>query len=332
MSKTKIEWCDETVNPIIGCSHSGSPGCDHCYAQRMAHRLGENPSTPQYQGLTDSDGKWTGKIVYNFDPKANFPKHKMFKIPGRGKRIFVGSMTDLFHENCPSEYVDAVMMAVAMQPWHTFILLTKRPLRMLEYFSDTRSLKKAIGLDIWDAVGGDSDELLPLENLWLGVTVCNQEEANAKIPLLLEIPAARHFVSIEPMLGPVSMDEFIGDDRHTTLDWVIVGGETGPGARPMHPAWVRSIRDQCQDADVLFFFKSWGNWCPRSDHPIIKGLSASQLDMDCTKWACIRLTDEGKIRWSLAHANKGEDVYMQRVGKKLAGHLLDGRDWREVPE
>lgn len=323
MSTTKIEWAHETINPVIGCSHSGSPGCNNCYAEKFAARMAPNPKAPrEYQNVV-ANGKWNGQTAF-----VKSALEKMLRIPGKGKRVFVGSMTDTFHDDVPFGWIDRIMVAVALQPLHTFLLLTKRPARMREYFSR--------GLDLGLLAAANYDN--PLSNLWLGVSVCNQEEADAKIPLLLKIPASKYFVSIEPMLGPISLFTYLfgsmrgGIELPDKLNWVIVGGETGPGARPMHPSWVRSIRDQCQASGVPFFFKSWGKWCPRSNHPIINGLSASQLDMDCTKWECVRLTAQGKNGWSLENVNGGEDVYMQRVGKQLAGHLLDGREWREVPE
>lgn len=220
MSGSRIEWCDVSINPIVGCSKC-SPGCEHCYAERFAARLVKNPNTEgKYEGVVDAAGRWTGRLKFNPDV--------LRPIPGKGKRVFIGSMCDLFHEAVLGEWIDAVVQYVAEQPQHTFMFLTKRPDNMRHMLCVP----------------------FPLPNLWLGVTVCHHGEAQAKIPLLLGIKAALHFASVEPMLGPVTLP--------AGLDWVICGGETGLGARPPHPNWVRSLRDQCAEQRISFFFKSWG--------------------------------------------------------------------------
>lgn len=252
---TKIEWADLTINPTRGCSHC-SPGCDNCYAERFAARLALNPKSGKaYAGLVDFKGRWTGKI--------STPDLSVFeRLPKTPKRIFMGSMTDMFHPNLDDNDGQgwrAILKLIFEYPQHTFMVLTKRPEIM------QRSIEWLIAQD------GD----LP-PNLWLGVTVCNQAEVDAKIPALLATPAATRFVSVEPMLGPMDLWQAKFKTYGTTggltgavtswkghgLDWVIVGGETGPGARPMHPDWVRGLRDQCKAAEVPFFFKSWGEWLP----------------------------------------------------------------------
>lgn len=266
---TKIEWCDETINPFVGCSKC-SPGCDNCFAEKMARRqiaMGNKA----YEGTVDENGHWTGKINWQ---DGQLDKIAKWKKP---RRIFIGSMTDCFHENIPQSSLFDVINIIAEYPQHIFIMLTKRPHRMKEqidiYCNHYRHYK--------------SD---PLPNLWLGVTVCNQQEADEKIPILLQTPAAKRFVSIEPMLGAMDLTRLnipkgtrhigngdvlngvkgcLGVDRSgyefwrtPTLDWVICGGETGDNARPMNPEWVRSLRDQCVNAGVPFFFKSWGEYTP----------------------------------------------------------------------
>lgn len=277
MSKTNIEWCTDSINPIIGCSHSGSPGCDHCFAQAMAHRLGHNPNSPQYAGLTEN-GIWTGEIRWNESGFQN-----LLHIPGKCKRVFVGSMTDLFYPKVEDEWLDRIMAAVALQPQHTFLFLTKRPKRMVIYFNDPYVQKRVankagISTHFWPGDGLRWNKW-PLKNLWLGVTVCNQAEANEKIPLLLDTPAAKRFVSIEPMLGEVSLTGImsgVNDDldalrglffqsdhwnpsnpgvKCEKLDWVIAGSESGPKARPMNIEWARIIKDQCIATDTPFFLK-----------------------------------------------------------------------------
>lgn len=258
---TKIEWADMTSNPVVGCSHC-SPGCDNCYAERFAARLARNPKTVEkYKGVVDENGKWTG--VIDFDVSC------LVKLPRKPKRIFVGSMCDLFHDSVMNNHLEQIMGHIGLtsdNAHHTFMLLTKRPERMREFFTQWKPYRA-------------------IKNIWLGVTVCNQAEADAKIPLLLQTPAAVRFVSVEPCLGPVDLGKWLFPPERTgvsygglfeevagppLLDWVICGGETGPGARPMHPDWVRGLRDQCQGAGVPFFFKQMSGRQPIPDDLLIR--------------------------------------------------------------
>ena len=196
---SRIEWCDITINPVVGCSKC-SPGCDNCYAEKMAFRLSKMPQTAaKYAGVVDDKGKWTGRIrnaVENEDHSTNYtgksPWEYFWNLGKKTKRIFVGSMTDVFHENTHPHDIAHIMHGVHDHPEHTFILLTKRPHRMRE------EIPKWLLPD---------DK--PLPNLWLGITVCNQEEADVKVPMLLHTPAAIRFVSIEPMLGPVDIGKYL---------------------------------------------------------------------------------------------------------------------------
>ena len=347
---TRIEWADATINTAVGCSHC-SPGCDHCYAEKFAHRLSKHPIAAKvYAGVVDERGKWTGKINSNFSEKM-YPH----RVPGKGKRVFVGSMTDIFHPNYPAENRDELFASIMADcifsngHGHTFIILTKRAQAMAEYFAagpDTLLRRWGRAGNGWIIVGdGDSytfeeyvdsqtipqemtsphsnlrqDYLWPLPNLWLGVTACNQAETDAKIPRLLETPAAKRFVSVEPMLGPVDFSRVtcpdnLGIDTQIWplhgkggLDWVICGGETGPGARPMHPDWVRSLRDQCAGAQVPFFFKSWGEWAP-----------------DC-------LCGTKKPHPETPRPAPGHMGCMFKCGKANSGRSIDKRTWDEVPQ
>lgn len=276
-----IGWCDCTINPIVGCSKC-SPGCANCYAEKFAARLAKNPTTAKkYAGVVDEQGKWTGQVTTSVHSK-DMPH----RVPGKCKRVFVGSMTDLFHPNVSDATRDAIFASMlcdhvrAGGHGHTYLILTKRHYGMHKYFSIVEERLRRWShagdayLDAGDVPFSEyveeyalHNQLWPLQNLWLGVTVCNQAEADAKIPVLLQIPAAKRFVSIEPMLGPVDLIEhdFIRATwlHHQPtpgiyLDWVIAGGETGPGARIMDPDWARSLRDQCAVADVPFYFKGWG--------------------------------------------------------------------------
>jgi len=226
------------------------------------------------------------------------------------RRIFVCSMSDLFHPDVPREWQHRVHAIMAACPRHVFLTLTKRPTVLRDRMHDG-----------WD-----------LANVWRGVTVCNQAEADAQVPALLQTPAALRFLSLEPLLGPVDLDGLWGYPGSATCDllgrWsirlLIVGGETGPGARPMHPAWVRSLREQCAAAGVPFFLKSWGEWLPRSQGAGCRGRRWGTLCADGAWWA-------ETTPWN-GHDDDGEgEAVMVRVGRKLAGARLDGREWKELP-
>ena len=267
---TKIEWCDETINPIQdarkGPSGRGyhctkcSPGCLNCYAERI------------------------NKIRGNGEPFDDLPvefeliRSELDKLdPWRKPRsVFVQSMGDLFHPDVPQSIIDAIFDAIWRHPLSTFLILTKRANNMTEYLCTP---PEEIGL---------------MSNLWRGLTICNQQEADEKLPEFLKIPGKK-FLSIEPMLGAVdlSYNRFCGSmgwgppdppcrnrgpaellrgqskwllgDGRKQINAVILGGETGPGARPMNPDWVRSVRDQCEAAGVPFFFKGWGRWRNAAD-------------------------------------------------------------------
>ena len=269
----KIEWADETINPIVGCSPI-SEGCANCYARRMAGRLSGNPATPQYKDVA----QWDGTV--KFVPQA------LKYIPGKGKRVFVCSMSDMFHENVAFRTIDRIMAFIAGNPHHTFLVLTKRVKRMHEYFCEYPSMGddgnivndmccefpdetwKAypeagapICEDTCDGSAGpivcpDSPDVeFPLKNLCLGVTVENQKAANERIPYLIKTPAVYRFVSVEPML------ERMWIPCIKKLDQIICGAETGPGKRQMRHAWAEDLYRQCREAGVAFFGKkdSTGN-------------------------------------------------------------------------
>lgn len=266
---TQIEWTDEGVtwNPVTGCTPV-SPGCANCYARRMAQRL-------------------RGRCGYPADDPFRVTLHpERLDQPLRwrkSRQIFVCSMGDLFHEDVPAEYVASVWRIMAACPQHTFQVLTKRPARMLEWVRQA----DAACAPVADRLPGS----WPLPNVWLGVTAEDQERADERIPLLLQCPAAVRFVSVEPMLGPVSLAPYlctVGEQTHQDgrrraiclvcrtpagepreaedflrpapcgcrdLGWVICGAETGPGHRWMDEGWAWNLRDQCREAGVPFFFK-----------------------------------------------------------------------------
>lgn len=316
---SKIEWTDETWNPVTGCTPV-SEGCANCYAKRMAKRLHGRcgyPETPHQFDVTLHPDRLDQPLRWK-----------------KPRTIFVCSMGDLFHEEVPFDFIDKVFAVAALCPQHTFQVLTKRPERMKEYLSDFDfRIDQITGhiLDLSGAVWGDARseqpglqrwyqlaDPLPLPNVWLGVTAENQATADERIPLLLQCPAAVRFVSVEPLLSMIDIRPWLeilhrdeidvpipypdNDDPWIhPLDWVIVGGETGPGARPMDLNWARSVRDQCVAAGVPFFLKSLGEWSLEKPFP-----------------ACGYDIIDGKTWW--------------RVGKKYNGRLLDEMEWGEIPE
>ncbi len=221
-----IEWTDATWNPVAGCTIV-SPGCTNCYAMRMAARL-EAMGQPKYAGTTRKSGKravWTGRVL--LDP-SSLSAPAMWRAP---RRVFVNSMSDLFHEDVPEEFIGRVWEAMAATPQHTFQILTKRPERMAEVLQQRRSA------------------VLP--HVWLGTSVEAAPQIG-RLDALRRVPAAVRFVSCEPLLGP--LDGLVLDG----IAWVIVGGESGPAARPMEAQWVEGIHAACRRANVAFFFKQWG--------------------------------------------------------------------------
>src|SRR5690554_1272761 len=221
---SKIEWTEKTVNSIVGCTKC-SPGCEHCYAERMACRLAGIESTKHIYGPVITNGRWNGKIVCNEKPLIEMVKRKKPTV------IFHNSMGDTFHEKAEWDIIKAIFMYIEQSPQHTHLILTKRVNNALR---DSRRFD-------WERYS---------KHFWLGVTVCSQDEL-WKLDILRDIPAKKKFVSFEPLLIFVKPDL-------TGIDWVIVGAESGTGARPMNPIWVKSISDQCIDAGVPFFFKQWG--------------------------------------------------------------------------
>lgn len=276
MPKSKIEWTQHTWNPVTGCKKI-SAGCQNCYAENMAKRFG---------------GEDAFKVTLHPD-KLDVPLKR--KKP---TTYFVCSISDLFHEDVPFEFISKVFSVMQQNQRHTFQVLTKRPERVLEYYAYQ---KEWLGI------------VLPLKNVWLGVTAENQKEANHRIPILLSTPAALRFVSIEPMLEQIDLEDIRdpkkfpsllrkdvlrGQDIHEDdddvwtpiekIDWVICGGESGQKARSLNPLWVKSLQEQCTQANTPFFFKQWG------------------------EFTC-------------------KDGEMIRVGKKEAGYLIDGKEYREMP-
>jgi protein gp37 len=300
-AKTGIEWTDATWNPVRGCSRV-SEGCRYCYAEKIAARFSdEGQPFHLFADRAKSGSKWTGKV-------GLVKKHLCDPLKWRKpRRIFVNSMSDLFHEALGNRDIDRVFAVISQSPQHTFQILTKRPHRMRDYIAAERT-PDAINdvADDFDWCHANTDGRWPLPNLWLGVSVEDQATADSRIPLLLQTPAAKRFISYEPALGPVNLGlylcRFCADS--TVLDWVICGGESGPSARPMSADWARLVRDDCQAFGVPFLFKQWGEWLP--------GKQDGSRDFTPQALNCW----DGPIK----------------VGKKAAGALLDGREWKEFPD
>lgn len=299
VENTKIEWATHTFNPWVGCQKVG-PGCDHCYAETFDARFGGK--------------RWGPHATRTRTRPANWSKVRAWNRAAVGAtsrpRVFCASLADVFdnHASILPEWRADLGRLIVETPAMDWMLLTKRPGNAARYLA----------------------EMFPdgtPDHVWVGCTVVNQEEADRDIPKLLAVPARVRFLSMEPLLGPVGLTSwFYGPDYSCAscsedgdcecgwqmrrdlpddiapgqLDLVIVGGESGPGARPMHPDWVRSLRDQCVGAGVAFHFKQWGNW------------SADAL---------LYTDPEGRC-----------PPPSMNIGKKAAGRMLDGRTWDEMPE
>lgn len=281
--KTGIEWTEATWNPVTGCSKV-SQGCKHCYAERDWARLSAPRPTPNiYTGRAFTDVRCHPERL---DQPFRWSKPR---------RIFVNSMSDLFHENVPDSFIKEVFRVMATEAHHTFQVLTKRAKRMRDLLIRWRE----------DGTFRYHDDMAPA-SIWLGVSVEDQAAADYRIPLLLRTPAAVRWISAEPLLGPINLVEAF--DSEPSLDWIVAGGESGTHARPMHPDWVRSLRDQCATAGVPFLFKQWGEYAEDRQHGKATGLS-------------------GPIR-----ACRFDDgTLVERIGKKAAGRHLDGKLHDEYP-
>ena len=225
-ANSPIEWTNATWNPVAGCSLE-SAGCTNCYAMRMAARL-EAMGMDKYAGLTRKSGgraKWTGRV--NCD-EASLDAPTKWRAP---RRIFVNSMSDLFHPEVPNSFIRKVWTVMKTTPQHDYQLLTKRPERMRQLLS------------------GPHFDVLP--NVWLGTSVENRDVVG-RIDELRATPAAIRFISFEPLIGPITNADLTG------IAWAIVGGESGPGARPMERGWVMQLKHLCRSYDTAFFFKQWG--------------------------------------------------------------------------
>jgi len=314
---SKIEWTDHTFNPWEGCQKVG-PGCDHCYAETRNARFAGGTAVnwgPGAPRRRTSASNWELPKRWDAQAEAFMNQH------GRRQRVFCASLADVFDNAVDPQWRADLFALIATTPNLDWLLLTKRIGNVASMLAD---------------LAHDSDpdlpllDMMPLPNVWLGATITSQAEADRDIPKLLALPARVRFLSMEPLLGPVDLTSVMvanGVMRNMVpaiqrLDWVIVGGESGPGARPMHPDWARDLSDQCAAAGVPFLFKQWGEWVPRGPesmgYPLVDGVPR------------IRLTDLGENGSDLG-AEGDNHTWMQRAGKKVSGRLLDGRTWDEVP-
>jgi len=265
-ARTRIEWTDATWNPIRGCTRV-SEGCRNCYAERVAARF--SGYGQPYAGLavmTSAGPRWTGSVVAieeHLDDPMRWRKPR---------RVFVNSMSDLFHDDVPDDLLDLLFSTMSVCNIHTFQVLTKRPQRMCDYLRAPERAKRIENSSYGLPTGW------PIPNVWIGVSVENQPTADERIPLLFETPATVRFLSIEPMIEPTSLrwlcawpenkphtamnptDNTNQFDGLRRLDWIICGGESGPGARPMELDWARSLRDQCATSGTAFFMKQICDW------------------------------------------------------------------------
>lgn len=301
MKNSHIEWTDHTFNPWEGCTKV-SPGCAHCYAEARNLRFsgGENwgPGAPRRR---TSAAYWKQPLKWNGEAAEFLLKNPMAPRP----RVFCASLADWLDDEVPIEWLIDLLDLIRSTPNLDWLLLTKRPENFRERVGNWGPAKASMALQGWvyDWFHGN-----PPANVWIGTTVEDQQRADERIPDLLKIPARVRFLSCEPLLGPVNLDLHERFLRYAAIvDWVICGGESGKGARPMHPDWARSLRDQCAAACVSFFFKQWGEWVP--DHRYTAKGEHS-------------LVSSGR-HWTAAE--------MTKTGKLTAGRMLDGKEHSAFP-
>lgn len=346
---TSIEWTDATWNPTRGCNRQ-SAGCANCYAEQQAMRIvrmDRGRGVPEGQGsydglvrMTSQGPRWTGE-VREVHAALDWPLRQRKPL-----RIFVNSMGDLFHPGVTVEFIALVFAFMAYARQHTFQILTKFPDRMAEVLTSdefAEEFESACAVARYDAeeilaARGEFgvherrrddirafEPLLPLGNVQLGASAENQAALDMRLSALLQTPAAVRFLSLEPLLGavripPELLARIVGTSQHGQrfLDWIIVGGESGHRARPVHPAWVRELRDQCTAAGVPFFFKQWGQWLPATAERRITGM-------------VLVLEGAGPFAKEPRWHGFEDGQRVARVGKKAAGRKLDGREWSQFP-
>ena len=332
-SNTKIEWCDHTFNPWEGCQKAG-PGCDNCYAEERNARFGGGAAVnfgPGAPRRRTSVANWKTPLRWDAKADAFMAQH------GRRQRVFCASLADWLDNQVDIEWLVDLLEVVRTTPNLDWLLLSKR-------IGTWRARIKTAFEWVWVNARVRLAELLswladwldgkPPANVWIGATIVNQPEADRDITKLLAVPARVRYLSMEPLLGPVDLTgEYLTaklgaypfrslTDEHRSklidlLDWVIVGGESGRGSRPMHPDWARNLRDQCEAARVSFLFKQWGEWMPT----IHEG--------DTVKLVFEKGAPHGPNQPAFHDWPDGQGA--ARVGKKAAGRHLDGRTHDDFP-
>ena len=304
MSKTSIEWTDFTWNPVSGCTKI-SPGCKNCYAERYAMRkLGKFSADHQVWSIRNGGNARDREFGDVREHPEELGKTTELKKP---HKIFVGSITDIFHDNVSKQFLDWILSEVLINKKHIYQVLTKRTKRMQQYFTD-----KSIP-------GGN---VIP--NLWLGTSVEDQKFADIRIPYLLVTPAAVRWLSIEPLLDDIQLEPLIWkyvsqkQPYNEALNWVVVGGESGPGARPMNLKWVRSLRDQCKTMGIPFFFKQWGSW-----------IGAERVDNDMIRDQNHNVHYKKQVKF---HQFDDQYYAIKLKGKHDAQPMIDGKYYQEFPE
>ncbi|KAA5604708.1 phage Gp37/Gp68 family protein [Roseospira marina] len=312
---SRIEWTDHTWNPWIGCTKV-SPACDHCYAEGVGRRL----SVPWGHGQPRrraAESTW--RQPFAWDRKA--------KREGRRYRVFCASLADVFDAEVPDAWRDEMFAVMALTPHLDWIVVTKRPKVARDYLTLGRDAGNGVHMPPLWHIGMTQDDPSwpdtrdwPLPNVTLLASVETQAMADLRIPILLDTPAARRGLSVEPLLGPVDLTPWLGK-----LDWVICGGESGPYARPMHPDWARSLRDQCAAAGVPFFFKQWGEW-----RPPLHGEPYDTSRGRMQRTPAFIVAHDGSVHcFQPDHIVNGRT--MVRVGKHAAGRLLDNLEYDGQP-
>ncbi len=350
---TKIEWADHTFNPWLGCAKV-SPACDHCYAEGWAKRSGMVQWGPNADRRRTSEATWRQPIKWNAEAERL----------GIRYRVFCASLADVFDNEVPADWRVDLFDLIRKTPHLDWLLLTKRignARGMIEAYIAQADIGYSVPFAAW-----------PWPNVWLGATICNQEEADRDIPKLLATPAAKRFLSMEPLLEPVDLrhlnkdrevnevdclqpdtweeeiarwrdtgedweEEFedhygvdlskgLSGPMHPGVNWVIVGGESGHNARPMHPNWATGLRDQCLATGIAFCFKQWGEW----REPLVGEEFDTSMGRAAKPPAFI-LSQAGTVHcFESTNIVNGKTVI--KVGKKAAGRLLDGQEWNGVPQ
>lgn len=316
---TSIEWTESTWNPTTGCDRI-SPGCDRCYAMTMARRL-KAMGSAKYQNDGDPRTSGPGFAVTMHQESVLDP---IVKWPRKSQMVFLDSMSDVFHARVAADFQGKIFATMALTPQHRYQVLTKRPGRMRELLAHGGRVHKAMMQALWDLrrngpsmpawnIGWlfertDGECPWPLPNVWLGTSI-ESDDYTGRADDLRETPAAVRFLSLEPLLGPLPSLDLNG------IDWVITGGESGPGARPMDPQWARTIRDHCLANGVAFLHKQNGEWTSTRRYGV------GVLDGPRIYGSATQDAPHGFVLREI----------LQRVGKKTAGRELDGRTWGQFP-